>query len=70
MQAMLENFLNTEQTAEVIGCSDAHVRYMLAHKIMRGKKVCGRAWMVHRREADRIARLQHRVGRPRRRKPA
>ena len=67
---MLEQFLNTEQAAEVIGCSDAHVRYMLANGLMKGKKVSGRTWMVHRNEAAKIAQVQHRVGRPRRGKRA
>jgi len=64
---VLEDYLNTAQAADVIGCSDAHVRYMLINKLMKGKKVSGRTWMVHRREAEKIAGTEHTVGRPRRR---
>jgi len=62
---VLENYLNTTQAAELIGCSDAHVRYMLIHGQMKGKKVSGRTWLVERREAERLAKVEHATGRPR-----
>jgi len=62
---MLEDFFNTEQAAKAIGCSDAHVRRMLAQKLMRGKKVSERTWLIPQREVERVARTQASTGRPR-----
>lgn len=64
---MLENYLNTAQAADVIGCSDAHVRHMLIHGLMKGKKVSGRTWLVERKEAEKVASIDHQLGRPRKR---
>jgi hypothetical protein len=61
----LNHFLNTTQAAAVIGCSVAHVRYMLIHGQLSGRKLSGRAWMIARSEARRMARVHHKNGRPR-----
>jgi len=64
---VLENYLNTSEAANVIGCTDAHVRRMLIEGTMKGKKVSGRSWMVPRKEAERVAARQAPTGRPRKR---
>lgn len=62
---MLDNWLNTEQAAGVIGCSDAHVRRMLILGTLKGKKVSGRTWMIPKREAEKMATTKPPTGRPR-----
>lgn len=64
---MLENYLNTKQAAEVIGCTDANVRRMLLDGRLKGKKVSARGWMVPRAEAEKAAKNPSFVGRPRKR---
>lgn len=62
---MLENYLNTEQAAAIIGCSDAHVRRMLIEGTLLGKKVSERSWMIPKAEAEKMAATVPATGRPR-----
>jgi len=59
-------WLSVREAADVIGCTDARVRQMLAGGDMAGEKATASVWMIPRREVDRIARLPRRKGgRPR-----
>ena len=66
---MLENYLNTQQAAVVIGCTDAHIRRMLIDGTIHGKKVSERTWMIPRKEAERIRDDEPPTGRPRKNDP-
>lgn len=61
----LNELLNVEEAAEVIGVTTGRVRQMLRDGEMRGKKANERAWMVDKSEVDRVAAEEKKTGRPR-----
>jgi excisionase family DNA binding protein len=56
------DFLNVQEVADLLGCTDARVRQMLIAKEIKGVKANARAWMVHRKEATRVANQERRKG--------
>ena len=65
MSIVLENYVNCQDAAAIIGCTDAHVRRMLIDGKLRGKKVSPSAWMIERKDAERIRDDVPPTGRPR-----
>ena len=61
----LNELLNVEEAAEVIGVTTGRVRQMLRDGEMHGKKANERAWMVDKAEVDRVAAEEKKTGRPR-----
>ena len=59
------NFLSVAEAAELIGCSDGRVRQMLRAKELRGQKLHHMAWVVEKRDAERMAKKTYTTGRPR-----
>lgn len=62
--ADIAEFLTTSEAAEVIGCSDAHVRHMCLNGELPGRKT-GHMWLIRRRDAEKIRDVEHDRGRPR-----
>jgi hypothetical protein len=63
--------MNVKEAAELIGCTTGRIRQLLLAGELRGLKFSPRAWAVSRKDALRVARLEHGTGRPRsRRQPA
>jgi hypothetical protein len=56
------DFLNVQEVADLLGCTDARVRQMLIAGAMLGVKANARAWMVPRQEATRVAKQERRKG--------
>jgi hypothetical protein len=61
----LENYVNVQEAAAIIGCTDGRVRQMLLDGKMIGVKANERAWMIDKTEAERIRDVEHGTGRPR-----
>ncbi len=56
--------ITTALAAEIIGCTDAHVRYLIKHGILDGDQF-GRMWVVSRRSVEKFAKKPQVLGRPR-----
>lgn len=65
MSTVLENYLNTQEAADVIGCTDGYVRRLLLDGKITGKKVTARSWVIPRKEAERVRDDLPPTGRPR-----
>ena len=62
---MLETeLISVSEAAKIIGCSESHVRYMIARGLMKSKKI-GKVHVIPTSEAGRIRDCPHKVGRPR-----
>jgi len=58
----IDKFMNVNEAAEVLGCTNARVRQLLISGEMRGKKANGRAWLIPIKEVNRVAQLERRKG--------
>ena len=56
------DFLNVQEVAELLGCTDARVRQMLIAGDLKGIKANERAWMVPKKEADKAVKAERRKG--------
>jgi len=56
------DFLNVQEVADLLGCTDARVRQMLIAKELKGIKANERAWMIPKKEAQRVANQERRKG--------
>ncbi len=69
MSAMTETkkgMVSVQTAADIIGCSTAHVRRLLASEIIAGEQLDGSGyWLVYRDSAEEFAKTQPKVGRPR-----
>jgi excisionase family DNA binding protein len=61
----LDSLLNVEEAAVLIGVTTGRVRQMLRDGEMKGRKANERAWMVEKKEVDRVAAEENKTGRPR-----
>ena len=64
----ISEFLTAKQASEVIGCSDAHVRYMIANGELSGVKM-GHSWLIRRKDAEKKRDTEAPCGRPRKNSP-
>jgi len=60
----IDQFVTVAEAAEIIGCSDAHVRYMLIRGSLPGRKFSN-SWMILREDAVKMGSVEHVRGRPR-----
>jgi|688.fasta_scaffold1820336_1 excisionase family DNA binding protein len=60
-----KNLITTQQAADEIGCTAAHVRLLLKRGKLRGEKVSGNLWLCDKRHVDQVAKRPSSVGRPR-----
>lgn len=51
--------------AEIIGCTTRRVQQLLKDNILKGKRLHAHAWLVDKRSAEKYARIEQSVGRPR-----
>lgn len=58
-------FVNVQEAAEIIGCTDGRVRQLLQVGEIDGIKANRRAWLIRRSEAERVRDIEHTTGRPR-----
>jgi hypothetical protein len=58
---MAENWITTEEAAQLIGVTISHMSYLLRHGYVKGKKF-GRFWMVDRASAETYAAQERKTG--------
>jgi excisionase family DNA binding protein len=61
----VEKYVNTNEAAELIGCTVGRVRQLLRDEELTGIKANARAWLIPRRQVLQIARRPYTTGRPR-----
>lgn len=67
MQAMLTQIgdkITVKKAAQIIGCSEAHVRRLLGEGTIDGEFFSG-VWAVSRPSAEEYAKIPQKTGRPR-----
>lgn len=52
----VQDFVNVQEAAAIIGCTDGRIRQMLLDGTMQGVKANERAWLIPRKIVDREAR--------------
>ena len=68
MASITSTHCTVAQAADEIGVTPGRVRQMLIDGEIRGEQVPDQTngrWLIGRREVDRVARIEHTVGRPR-----
>lgn len=60
-----ENYVSVPEAAEIIGCTTGRVHQLIAEGVLSGEKVNGRAWLLLRKDVERVARKPRTTGRPR-----
>lgn len=62
-----QQYVSTSEAAEIIGVTRTRVIQMLNAEPpeLHGQKVNTRAWIIERREAERVAKKEYTTGRPR-----
>lgn len=58
------NLLNVEECAAVVGCTPGRIRQMLGDGTLPGVKANGRAWLIKKKEAEKLAKNRPPKGRP------
>jgi hypothetical protein len=61
----VEDFVNVQEAAAIIGCTPAYVRQLLIAKDLKGIKANARAWLIRREDAEALTVRVNPVGRPR-----
>lgn len=59
-------YFGVTEAAEEIGITPSRLRQMLRAGIAKGEKVAPRAWLLARKEVDRLKKTPSKRGRPRR----
>lgn len=59
------SFLGVTEAARAIGITTSRLRQMLRAKLVRGEKVGPRAWLVSKKEVERLRKNPSKRGRPR-----
>jgi len=59
----VNDFLTAEQAATELGYHLNHLYRLLADKTVKGEKWGGKAWMISRKEIERVKSLQDEYGR-------
>ena len=62
---VVDQFLNVQEAAALIGCTEAYVRQMLISGRLPGIKANKMAWLIRLEDAEKIRDQQSQVGRPR-----
>lgn len=60
----MPTYITTKEAAEIIGVTIRRVQAMLAKEELAGRRF-GRDWQVSKADAERVAKIKHNVGRPR-----
>lgn len=63
------DFINVEEAAKIIGCTPGRVHQLLRSGDIPGQKLSERAWVILRKDAEKIAANPSNVGRPRKFSP-
>jgi excisionase family DNA binding protein len=58
---MHEEWITTQEAAEIIGVTRNHVRYLVAHGRVEAKRF-GRAWMISRSSSEEYATTERKPG--------
>ena len=58
-------YVSTSEAAEIIGVTRTRIIQMLGDGDLPGEKINSRAWLIERKEAEKVANLAYRTGRPR-----
>lgn len=58
-------WLSIPEAAEIIGCTQSYVRYLLRTETLSGEKFNARAWMVDAKSVKAFAKNPRPTGRPR-----
>lgn len=61
----VEDFVNVQEAAKIIGCTPAYVRQLLIAGGLHGIKANERAWLIRREDAEALTDRAKTVGRPR-----
>jgi excisionase family DNA binding protein len=65
MIAMIDkNWVTVKDAAEIIGCSNGHIRHLIDDDKLVAKKF-GNCWAIERKTAEKVARTPAKTGRPR-----
>lgn len=62
---MIDDFYNVREAAAVIGVTPGRVRQMLVDNEIKGVRANPRAWLISKKEVERVAKIEHSTGRPR-----
>ena len=58
---MADEWITTQEAAEIIGVTRNHIRYLIQQSKLEAKKF-GRAWMVSRESAEKYAATERKPG--------
>jgi excisionase family DNA binding protein len=59
-----KNWITVKEAAEIIGCSNGHVRHLIDGQKLVAKKF-GNCWAIEFKAAEKVARTPAKTGRPR-----
>ncbi len=66
MIAMPENnWISTTEAANLLGCSRAHISWLVKKEYLVGEKINPRCWMIEKKSAQDLAKTPMETGRPR-----
>ena len=60
----LKEYVDTNEAAAIMGCTDGRVRQLLIEGELPGVKVNKRAWLAERKAVEKRAKLTQTKGRP------
>lgn len=60
-----DNYVSVPEAAEIIGCTQGRVHQLRDEGQITGEKVNGRAWLLLRKDVEKIANTKAATGRPR-----
>jgi excisionase family DNA binding protein len=64
MSTMIDKFMSVDEAAVVIQVTPGRVRQMLRAKVLPGKKLHGMAWLIDKKDVQRLADNRPKPGRP------
>jgi hypothetical protein len=59
------NWISSTEAANLLGCSRAHVSWLVKNKYLVGEKINPRCWMIEKKSAIDLAKTPMKTGRPR-----
>ena len=62
---VITDYISVEKAAAVIGVTEGRIRQLLRAKQLAGEKLHHMAWIVDRKDAERLAATEQKTGRPR-----
>jgi predicted transcriptional regulator len=63
-----KSFCSVSEAAEVLGCTEQHVRYLIRHDKVKAERFSSLVWLVNVSSLKKYARREINVGRPRKKK--